>query len=378
MIPLAPFQARSLETGLPFVTYRLPGAALPVTLWAEPGGVRAVESPDELSGEDGFLIAPFARGEAPLVFLSGPPPSEGWSVEDRAMAAAEAYHTPAAASPPPLPCEVTREEYLEQVRRIEAALADGGIEKVVLSRAERLEGVGREALPGLFAALCARYPEAFVYLLSTPHTGVWMGASPELLVEVSAAGAFRAMALAATRRAGADRAEPAWTEKDRREQALVAAYMRDRLRRLEAPFVESPVTTTFIGNLAHLCTMFEGQAADPVGARARLIEALHPNPAIGGIPADQARQWIETVERHNRSYYAGYLGPWQDGAGTRLFVNLRCVRQADRAVVGYAGGGIVRDSDPAAEWEETCDKLEALFAPIRAALDGAAAGKESA
>jgi salicylate biosynthesis isochorismate synthase/menaquinone-specific isochorismate synthase len=102
-----------------------------------------------------------------------------------------------------------------------------------------------------------------------------------------------------------------------------------------------------------------------VGALA-LAGALHPTPAVGGEPGPVAAALIPELEGMDRGWYAGCVG-WTDAAGDGEWcVGLRCALLRDRLARLYAGGGIVGDSDPAAELAETETKLGALL-PVLAA-----------
>jgi isochorismate synthase len=96
-----------------------------------------------------------------------------------------------------------------------------------------------------------------------------------------------------------------------------------------------------------------------------LLERLHPTPAVGGVPTEQAVEWIKNHEPFDRGWYAGAVG-WFDAAGDGDFnVALRSGLLSGREARLFAGGGIVKDSVPHAEYEETNLKLAALLAALR-------------
>jgi salicylate biosynthesis isochorismate synthase/menaquinone-specific isochorismate synthase len=102
------------------------------------------------------------------------------------------------------------------------------------------------------------------------------------------------------------------------------------------------------------------QLAEPIGA-VDLAGLLHPTPAVGGEPFARAEHLIPELEGLDRGWYAGPVG-WTDAAEDGEFcVALRCALLHGPVARCYAGDGVVRDSDPAAELAETEVKLEALL-----------------
>ena len=117
-------------------------------------------------------------------------------------------------------------------------------------------------------------------------------------------------------------------------------------------------------NVLHLHTPIRGTLRPGVHA-SELIAALHPTPAVGGVPFDAARAHI-AGEPHARGWYTGPVG-WLDAEGdAELVVALRCGVVRGASAWLYAGGGIVAGSTPAAEWEETELKLRPLLEALGA------------
>jgi salicylate biosynthesis isochorismate synthase/menaquinone-specific isochorismate synthase len=115
-----------------------------------------------------------------------------------------------------------------------------------------------------------------------------------------------------------------------------------------------------MANIQHLGAAIRAQLASPVGA-IELAGALHPTPAVGGEPVSPAMDLIPALEGMDRGWYAGPVG-WTDSTGDGEFcVALRCALLRGRRAHCYAGCGIVRDSDPAAELAESEVKLEAML-----------------
>ncbi len=213
--------------------------------------------------------------------------------------------------------------------------------------------------------------EAFRYMCYTPETGLWIGVTPELLLESDGkSGEFHTMALAGT--LPADSAAE-WDDKNITEHRYVADYISGRLGGLGLKVDAGPVEELYAGAVKHLCTSISARgAADPM----EIIGALSPTPAVAGIPVDMAIAEIDTYESHSRRCYAGTVG-LRSGSGVAAFVNLRCAFAALAELDGsigwlynlYAGGGLMRDSIEEAEWDETVAKTSVLASIIKRGED---------
>jgi salicylate biosynthesis isochorismate synthase/menaquinone-specific isochorismate synthase len=115
-----------------------------------------------------------------------------------------------------------------------------------------------------------------------------------------------------------------------------------------------------VANIQHLARPIRAQLTAPIDA-VELAGLLHPTPAVGGEPREVADALIPTLEGLDRGWYAGPVG-WTDASGDGEFcVALRSALLRGQLASCYAGCGIVRDSDPAAELAESEVKLEALL-----------------
>jgi salicylate biosynthesis isochorismate synthase/menaquinone-specific isochorismate synthase len=151
------------------------------------------------------------------------------------------------------------------------------------------------------------------------------------------------------------------SDKDREENAIVARRIALALRPHAVWVTAAPEPALVrVANIQHLATPIRAQLAGAATAL-ELAGALHPTPAVGGEPRDDAIRLIPALEGIDRGWYAGTVG-WTDSSGDGEFcVALRCALLRGRLARLYAGCGIVRDSDPAAELAETEVKLGALL-----------------
>jgi len=247
----------------------------------------------------------------------------------------------------------------------------GELEKVVLARTCELT-MDRPIDPvQVLSRLKRRYPNCYRFWIEPAPGHVFYGATPELLVEV-AGSAVRTVAMAGSIGRG-DSAEVdallaqqlMTSPKERQEHAFVVhaveAALHPLVRQLHVP--EQP-TVRRLHNIQHLQTIIEGELAGGVGVLSA-VEALHPTPAVGGVPRTLALQMIAEAEPVSRGWYASPVG-WMDSRGNGLFsVAIRSAVSVGTHARLYAGAGIVADSDPEREWEETGLK----FRPMLEALE---------
>ena len=249
------------------------------------------------------------------------------------------------------------------------AVGRGRLDKVVLAR--RVEVAGPTQLDSVNALrrLAASAPESTLYAFGRGDR-TFLGATPERLVRTEGR-EFATVAVAGSIRRGADAAEDAGLaarlladEKEREEHGVVVEMLRASL----APIVErlevgrSPAVLP-LRHVSHLVTQVAGRLRERAGILA-LAERLHPTPAVGGEPRDLALELIDEHEGFDRGWYAGPVG-WlgADGDG-ELVVALRCGNVAGRTAVLFAGCGIVADSDPEREWEESRAKLRTVASAL--------------
>jgi salicylate biosynthesis isochorismate synthase len=260
---------------------------------------------------------------------------------------------------PPSQFERAVEEATEQI-------ASGPMSKVVLAREVTVQAAAAHDPAPVFAALREQFPSCFCFCRGTPEAA-FLGASPELLIRRSGAGAST-VALAGSTRRSSDPAvddhlgeQLLRSDKNRREHRIVAERIARALRP-HAVWVQSAPEPEVVkvANIQHLATPIVAQLAEPRSA-VELAGLLHPTPAVGGEPGPEAEAAIAELERMDRGWYAGPVG-WMDATEDGEFcVALRSALFRDREARLFAGVGVVAGSDPAAELEETEVKLQALL-----------------
>ncbi len=247
---------------------------------------------------------------------------------------------------------VSRENYLASLRALLQEISPE-MPKVVFSRT--IQGhVELSQLASRAVELFDSFPDALAFMFFTPETGLWLGATPELLLADDGSGNLSTMALAGTR--PAEKIGP-WDDKNLREHTYVIDYIVDALRASGASGIEvSPTGTLHYGSIAHLHTPVSARIGS--AAFSNILDTLSPTPALCGMPLEAARAAIDRHESHSRGCYGSYIEFRLPGSRARqAYVNLRCARvDADGVWTAFVGGGIVADSIPAEEWEETIRK----------------------
>jgi isochorismate synthase len=265
---------------------------------------------------------------------------------------------------PEHPVGTSREFYLRLVERSISEIARGTFDKVVPSRAEVVPLSPSFDVVEAFYALCARNPNALVSFVSSPTTGSWLGATPEILVTVENRRIFKTVALAGTQPYRDQLLKDvAWTQKDIEEQAIVERYIISCFKRIRLrEYDEQGPRTIVAGHLLHLKSEFKVDMLETNFPQLGtvMLSLLHPTAAVCGTPLQAARHFLATQEGYDRQYYSGYLGPVNFEDSIHIFVNLRCAQLVNREGVLYAGAGVTIDSVPNEELAETDIKLNTL------------------
>lgn len=258
------------------------------------------------------------------------------------------------------------EHYEAAVERAKELIRGGEVRKVVLSREVEVHAPAPYDDAAIFGVLRDAFAGCFVFSVTRGERS-FIAASPELLVRREGQ-RVTTLALAGSIRRSADPAvddhlgEQLLRDESYREEHAIVARRIERTLRPHSVWVASAPEPTLakVANVQHLATPIRAQLAKPVDALA-LAQMLHPTPAVGGEPSADALRLIPALEGVDRGWYAGPVG-WTDAAGDGEFcVALRCALLRGSVARCFAGNGIVRDSDPAAELAETEIKLAALL-----------------
>jgi len=238
------------------------------------------------------------------------------------------------------------------------AINNNQFKKVVLSRKESvyLENFN---LFSAFSDLVQLYSNTFVYCFYHPKIGLWLGATPEQLLKAKE-NVFKTIALAGTQKdKGSD--EIIWPTKEKEEQQFVTDYIIEKVKDIASEITVSSPYSIKAGSVWHIKTDISGVLNLGFGLK-KIIQLLHPTPAVCGFPKQESKEFILENEDYERRFYTGFLGELNMENQTDLFVNLRCMEielasnltsiKADL----FMGCGITKDSIPEKEWIESCNK----------------------
>lgn len=368
-----------------FAYYRLPYLHHATQMIQHEGEPEVLGSVAELNGKEGFVVAPFSpSSDCPVVLIH---PDEVKHVAVRARKGGKFFV--------PRNLEFHRDEtlsftpetdtYAQDFAAFHERLKVGDFQKIVLARCARItleertrktsegEGVGihQESLfaeaESLFMKACQLYPRLFVALVYTEPSGMWLMATPEILLKGEGC-EMTTMSLAGTQRAEPSRTVAdypvegvEWSQKNQEEQQYVTDYITQCVSAFTDDYSLKGPYTTMAANLYHLRTdiRFSLKSTQQMGD---VLEALYPTPAVCGIPKEATRQFILAHEHHPRQYYSGFVGPLQMQGKTHLYVSLRCMHILPEvhACELYAGGGLLKESEMQKEWEETEAKMQTI------------------
>ncbi len=265
--------------------------------------------------------------------------------------------------------ELAKNDFKALVTKGIESICKSEFKKVVLSRKETIL-VPNFDLIATFEKLLQLYPTTFVYCFYHPKIGIWLGATPEQLLKVSDS-FFETISLAGTQKDSGSTAI-IWHKKEQEEQQFVTDYIVNELSTVTSDVLVSQPYSIKAGEIWHIKTEISGRLNVDESLK-KIIEMLHPTPAVCGLPKNNAKAFIIQNEEYDRSFYTGYLGEMNSSmtpnvVNSDLFVNLRCMQIGDTLlntlkttdlvtqVHLYMGCGITKDSIPEKEWEESVNK----------------------
>lgn len=258
----------------------------------------------------------------------------------------------------------TKEDYISTVKAGIGAIKSEELYKVVPSKIKCVTIDGSLDIADAYLKACSKYTDAFVSLTFSSLSGLWMGATPETLIEDKKNEYFKTVALAGTQAKTENSvANTAWTQKEIEEQALVSRYIINCFKKIRLrEYEEIGPKTIQAGSLLHLKTTYkvDTKALNFPELASVMLKLLHPTSAVCGMPKEKALEFLSQQEQHDRSYFSGFIGPVLMYDKSHVFVNLRCCQFTNNMVIFYAGAGITIDSDPEKEWLETEMKCKVL------------------
>ncbi len=280
------------------------------------------------------------------------------------------------APPPPDPGVHTVEsvpttaEWQSEVAEAVGAIRGGSFEKVVLARSVQVHAERATDPFDLVYHLGGANPLGYVYAVAAGESA-FVGASPELLLAQDGR-EIRINPLAGSARRGKGEDDTAVGDqllasaKNRAEHAIVVDDLVTRLGSLTSSLnSSSDPSLRRMATVQHLSTDITATLHDGVSAF-DVLASIHPTAAVGGMPRADALAFIDKAEGMDRGWYSGGVGWIDPRGGAMVTLALRCALLNGRTSRLFAGNGIVAESDPAAELEETRLKFQPLLTLLAA------------
>jgi menaquinone-specific isochorismate synthase len=265
--------------------------------------------------------------------------------------------------------ETSRDQWRAGVGQALQAVKEGRLRKVTLARMARAQAQSPIPPEAVLRSLVEHYPQCRIFAIRRGDA-CFVGASPEELVSLHDS-AVTSTCLAGSAPRGFSEYEDSHfsqglleSAKEREEHEIVVDWVSDRMQGLcEQLDWNKPPQVLRLGNVQHLATKFSGTSKKNTNVL-DFVNALHPTPAVGGIPLELALELIRSVEGFDRGWYTGPVG-WVDKNGFGEFsIALRCALIRGKDAFLYAGAGIVSASDADREYEETTLKLKPLLTAL--------------
>jgi len=346
-----------------FAVYRKPNTTIIKAVFQNDAALNYVQD----FTETGFVFAPFNGLENAILIR----PNKKNETNLNSKKASKALE----AKPEAFSTADAKEFHINLVANGIKTIQNSNLKKVVVSR--KVEVNCEKSPIELFITLLENYTNTFCYLWYHPKVGMWLGATPEVLLKTENNN-FETSSLAATQVYQGNE-NPDWGAKEIEEQKLVTQFIGEALLNKVDNLKIGERTTIKAGNLLHLRTIIKGRMRNNLLA---IVSALHPTPATCGLPKNEAKEFILANENYSRKYYTGFLGELNfkeeiHRSKTKrntenraysaikkkssLYVNLRCAEILKEKALIFVGGGITELSNPQKEWEETLAKSKTML-----------------
>lgn len=262
------------------------------------------------------------------------------------------------------------QRWIDNIETAKSLISSDELKKIVLSRRIRLQMKGEQQPTRVLNQLRREYPSCYTFMMRPKGDTAFVGSTPERLLSFRS-GYILTEGLAGSISRGKSATEDSILEKnllaskkDLEEHRLVVDAIKKRLLIFssQVKHATQPGVKKFT-NVQHLYTPISAWIENDYNPFA-ILKSLHPTPAVGGVPVERAISHIPRLELYERGWYAAPFG-WLNSKGRGEFVvAIRSGLIKEKEALFYAGCGIVQDSDPKAEWEETKLKLIPMLSAI--------------
>jgi len=275
--------------------------------------------------------------------------------------------------------EFAADDFKAAIRKAKQYIVDGDIMQVVLS--QRMSKPYAASPLALYRALRTLNPSPYMFFFDFGDFQV-VGASPEILVRLEGQGEKRIVTvrpIAGTRKRGTNAAEDAALaaelladEKERAEHLQLLDLGRNdigRIAKTGTVKVTDQYTIERYSHVMHIVSNVEAELKDDEGPLS-VLKATFPAGTVSGAPKVRAMEIIDELEPTKRGIYAGAVGYLGFNGDMDLCITIRTAILKDQRIYVQAGAGIVADSDPDSEWQETLNKAKAQLRAAEMAENG--------
>jgi aminodeoxychorismate synthase component I len=316
---------------------------------------------DDMFADAGRALAACARGDEQLVRRGNAGPARGGKQPPKGERGGRDLHDPVTTS------NFDRDSYINAVRQVRELILAGDIFQANIS--QRFSSPFRGDPLQLYLRLREGGKAPFSAFIDLGDAQI-LSASPELFLRVSPGGAVETRPIKGTRRRGdtdaEDRrlaAELLASEKDRSENLMIVDLLRNDLSRACEPgsvYVSKLCDLERLPTVQHLVSTVNGRLKHAATA-SMLLRCCFPGGSITGAPKGRAMEIISEIELSARGVYCGTIGFLDPGGGAEFSIAIRTVVIADQTAIYSVGGGLVLDSTPAAEYDETLAKAAGVM-----------------
>lgn len=255
-----------------------------------------------------------------------------------------------------------KKKWKNQVTGLLEKIEDGELQKIVLSRKVELIFTTDISIPPVLKSLVENYPQCTLFIYHKGKSS-FIGASPETMVRFQDR-EMHLEILAGSAGRGSSEIEDLKMEKellnsskDLNEHSLAVNYVKSALEKSAETIEISSPSIQKLRNIQHLRTSINVNLNDN-NSIINLIGKIHPSPAVCGIPSDAALNVIKKTETHQRGLYAGLIGWFNLQDEGEMVLAIRSALAVGNKLIAYAGCGLVKGSNPDAEFKETELKLK--------------------
>ena len=257
-------------------------------------------------------------------------------------------------------------EWVKQIDTVIKEIKKENIEKIVIARRVESEIKSSINWQRNFDELNKKFPTCTNFLYKAGHS-IFFGSTPEMLLKFSGK-MFFTEALAGSIQRGTDAREDKHfesellrSEKNKQEHQAVIEFIKNALKNyVEKIEIDAVPIVKKLSNIQHLQTSIQGTLSDK-NKMFKSITSLFPTPAVCGIPKDESLILIEKTETFDRGLFSGIIGWFNADNYGEFYVTIRSALLKDNRLFAYAGCGIVENSDPKEEFEETELKLKPIL-----------------